>query len=95
MFNRNHIFMIGAVLLSSSAFSFAWSKLSCSTKRPRNSWPNGSAIKPEQSALTIPPIIPGAGAKKEVTPPNWVGWLMLSAGVVLVLHSMAMPKPGA
>lgn len=31
--------------------------------------------------------------KKVVKPPEWIGWLMLSAGVVLVLHSWGMQKP--
>jgi len=33
--------------------------------------------------------------KKNVRPPDWVGWLLLSAGAVLILHSWAMKKPGA
>ncbi len=28
------------------------------------------------------------------TPPEWIGWLLVSAGSVLVLHSLAMPKTG-
>ena len=27
-------------------------------------------------------------------PPAWLGWACLSAGIVLVLHSLAMKKPG-
>ena len=30
---------------------------------------------------------------KTVTPPDWLGWGMLSLGSVLFLHSLAMPKP--
>ena len=29
------------------------------------------------------------------TPPEWLGWALLSIGSVLVLHSLAMPKPGS
>jgi hypothetical protein len=32
--------------------------------------------------------------RKNVRPPDWVGWLLLSAGAVLILHSWAMKKPG-
>lgn len=94
MFNRNHIFMIGAVLLF-LGIQFRMVETVVLNEEATQFLAQRFGNQAEQSALTIPPIIPGAGAKKEVTPPNWVGWLMLSAGVVLVLHSMAMPKPGA
>ncbi len=31
--------------------------------------------------------------KKTITPPNWLGWAMMSVGSVLILHSWALPKP--
>ncbi len=43
-----------------------------------------SLMKPFQSA---PP------ANKTVTPPEWLGWALLSIGLVLTLHSMAMKRP--
>lgn len=30
---------------------------------------------------------------KTFPPPDWLGWSLLSLGSVLVLHSLAMPKP--
>jgi hypothetical protein len=33
-------------------------------------------------------------AKKVVTPPDWLGWSLISLGAVLILHSWAMKKPG-
>lgn len=32
--------------------------------------------------------------RQTVRPPTWLGWAMLSAGGVLVLHSLAMRRPG-
>jgi hypothetical protein len=32
-------------------------------------------------------------AKKSFQPPEWIGWSLLCAGLVLVLHSWALPKP--
>jgi hypothetical protein len=30
-----------------------------------------------------------------IHPPEWIGWMLISLGSVLVLHSLAMPKgPG-
>lgn len=31
--------------------------------------------------------------KLTVEPPKWIGWVLLSTGGVLVLHSLAMPRP--
>jgi hypothetical protein len=33
-------------------------------------------------------------AKKTIRPPDWIGWSLISLGSVLILHSMAMKKPG-
>lgn len=35
-----------------------------------------------------------SGARKVVEPPEWLGWCLMSVGAVLVLHSLAMKKPG-
>jgi hypothetical protein len=32
--------------------------------------------------------------KKTAKPPEWLGWSLLSLGVIFVLHSWAMPKSG-
>jgi hypothetical protein len=32
--------------------------------------------------------------KKSVKPPDWLGWTLMAMGVVLVLHSWGMKKPG-
>jgi hypothetical protein len=42
-------------------------------------------------------LVPNSGATvppKTVNPPEWIGWLLTSLGSVLVLHSLAMKKPG-
>ncbi len=35
-----------------------------------------------------------AAPRKVVQPPEWLGWCLISAGAVLVMHSLAMQKPG-
>jgi hypothetical protein len=35
-----------------------------------------------------------AMGRKVVQPPEWLGWCLISVGAVLILHSLAMPKPG-
>jgi hypothetical protein len=37
----------------------------------------------------------GAGPQKVIHPPEWSGWCLMSIGSVLILHSLAMKKPGA
>lgn len=37
----------------------------------------------------------GAGPQKTLQPPDWLGWCALSVGAVLILHSLAMKKPGS
>ena len=34
-----------------------------------------------------------AGPRKTLQPPEWLSWCLISVGAVLVLHSLAMPKP--
>jgi len=34
------------------------------------------------------------GARKTIEPPEWIGWMLVSIGSVLILHSLAMKKPG-
>jgi hypothetical protein len=35
----------------------------------------------------------GAAPRKVVQPPEWLGWCLISAGSVLVLHSLALGRP--
>jgi len=35
-----------------------------------------------------------AAPRKELHPPEWLSWCLMSVGAVLCLHSLAMPKPG-
>jgi hypothetical protein len=48
-------------------------------------------------SATTQAFIPGdrPTAKRVVRPPDWIGWFLASIGGVLILHSLAMKKPGA
>jgi hypothetical protein len=35
----------------------------------------------------------GSMGRKSIRPPEWLGWCLMSVGAVLVLHSLAMPRP--
>jgi hypothetical protein len=45
-----------------------------------------------QTPLLTP--VGNAAINRVVRPPEWTGWMLLSLGSVLVLHSLAMPKSG-
>ena len=49
------------------------------------------------SAGSLPTIFAAQApvAKHRIEPPKWLGWTLVSVGAVLVLHSLAMKKPGA
>ena len=46
---------------------------------------------------TVRPFLPAAGPtpRRTLRPPTWMGFALISIGAVLVLHSLAMKKPGA
>jgi hypothetical protein len=45
-----------------------------------------------QTPLLAP--LGNAAVNRTVYPPEWLGWMFLSIGSVLILHSLAMPKGG-
>jgi hypothetical protein len=89
-FNRNHYFLAGLVILMLGiqmrmVDSFVLS--SESTKFLAARFPNakGATIANMSSS--------SSGPRKTLRPPEWLGWALISAGSVLVLHSLAMPRP--
>ena len=38
--------------------------------------------------------VPAPPSQRVIKPPRWLGFMMISVGAVLMLHSLAMPKPG-
>ena len=93
--NRNQWFMAGLVmLLLGIQFRVAESFVltpDC-TQLLAQGTGNSTAVADTTSSLLAPfqnaPIL-----KKTVTPPDWVGWVLLSVGLVLCLQSLAMKKP--
>lgn len=58
------------------------------------------AARSEPANIWSLPISLGAQAplvvqRKHIKPPRWLAWTLMTAGTVLVLHSLAMKKPGA
>lgn len=38
-------------------------------------------------------LMVGASPRRSIRPPEWLGWMGMSIGSVLVLHSLGMKKP--
>ncbi len=99
--NRNHYFMIGVVVLFVGiqfrvvqAYVLTEEASKVVTKIVKK----GKIESPPQKPPTLfffnrePPqiLVP---KQHKWYPPKWIGWLMVSFGAVLVLHSLAMRRP--
>ncbi len=90
-FNRNHYFLAGLVVLMLGiqvrvVDSFVLS--SESTRFLATRFPNARGA----TLATMSPSS-SSGPRKTLRPPDWLGWALISVGSVLVLHSLAMPRP--
>ncbi len=92
--NRNQWFMIGLVVLALGiqfrmVHSFVLNEKTTEilAKRLKKAETVTTTFIP--SFETAPPA-----SRREIEPPRWLGFMMISAGAVLVLHSLAMPRPG-
>ena len=96
--NRNHFFMIGMILLF-LGLQFRWVESyelseECTRFLAKRVFKKRPVEQPETaSALFQTSDAPPTVVRRRLTPPNWLGWALLSAAAVLILHSFAMPKP--
>ncbi|MEX0939687.1 MAG: hypothetical protein WDZ59_17620 [Pirellulales bacterium] len=89
-FNRNHYFMIGIiVLLLGIQFRLVDSYV-LNEKTTRFLAERSTGAASAQMTLVS---ISGPVSRKVVRPPEWMGWALVSIGSVLVLHSLALPRP--
>ena len=95
--NRNHYLLIGVLalllglqfravdtfVLNESSTQFL-AKQSARTE-PANIW---------SLPISLAAQGPVAIQRKKIKPPRWLAWTFMTAGVVLILHSLAMKKSG-
>jgi hypothetical protein len=84
--NRNQIFMIGLVLL---LFGLQFRMVESYVLNER-----ASTFLAEHAGGGGGEVTSAAVGAKVIKLPEWVGWLMISTGTVMVLHSLVMNKPG-
>ena len=89
--NRNQFFMAGMVLLF---LGIQFRMLDSFTLNEKTTRFLASRMQESPSAPTTMLSQTAAMPRKVLQPPQWVGYALLSVGSVLILHSLAMPKPG-
>jgi hypothetical protein len=88
-FNRNHYFMLGLVLLF-LGIQFRLVEGVVLNEKVSQALAHREAETQRRSILAAI----GPSPHHTVHLPSWLGWALMSTGSVLVLHSLAMKKPG-
>jgi len=92
-FNRNQFMMIGVVLL---LLGMQFRMFESATLSPKATQFLANRFQDTPSAAATNPFFATESpiARKVIRPPAWLAWSLMSVGSVLVLHSLAMKKPG-
>lgn len=92
--NRNQFFFLGVmILLIGSQFRMVSTYVLTDeatrflAERTRSTASEGMLVSLAGDSGNLP--------NKVIRPPEWLGWCLISVGSVLVLHSLAMKKPGS
>ncbi len=91
--NRNQYFFLGVVILliglqfrMVSSYILTDDATRFLAERTKRSEVSATMVSFSSDMGTLP--------NKVINPPEWLGWCLISVGSVLVLHSLAMKKPG-
>ena len=92
-FNRNQYFFLGIVLLLVghqlrlvSSYTLTDDATRFLAERTQTSATSATMVSFTTDMGSLP--------NKVIVPPEWLSWCLISFGAVLILHSLAMPKPG-
>jgi hypothetical protein len=94
--NRNQFFLLGMVIfLLGVQFrlvdSFILTPKCAKLLAEKTGHPMAAAIEAADNLSGSSTTVAGPHALR---PPEWLGWSLMSIGAVLILHAMAMKKPG-
>lgn len=93
-FNRNHYFIVGIVIFLLGLQLRLVDSYVCNEKTTRILAEKfGSKTQSAASGVSSLWAAEGPTPRKVIRPPDWLGWLLMSVGSVLILHSLAMPRP--
>lgn len=93
--NRNQYFMLGLIVLM-IGLQLRFVQTFVLNERTTQFLARRMQDTQLASAKKMPSLIAASApiAKKPISPPRWLGYSLISIGSVLVLHSLAMKKPG-
>jgi hypothetical protein len=92
--NRNQYFFVGLVVLLMGLQLRAVSSYTLTHDATKFLAQRSEPASTESAMFNLSTDL-GAAPQKVITPPEWLGWCLMSIGGVLILHSLAMKKPGA
>jgi hypothetical protein len=97
-FNRNQFFMAGLVLFMLGIQFRMVDAVVFNERATQFIAQRMQDLKQGQiaSASDVPALYAASGpvAQHRFDPPSWLGWSLISVGSVLILHSLALKKPG-
>ena len=92
-FNRNQYFFLGVIILLMgiqfrmvSTYVLTGDATQFLAERTKSADAQGMLVSLASDSGNLP--------QKVIKPPEWLGWCLISVGSVLILHSLAMKKPG-
>jgi hypothetical protein len=91
--NRNQYFFMGLVILLMGVQMRMVSSFTLTEEATKFLAERSQASSTESTLMALSADL-GAGPQKVVHPPEWLGWCLMSVGAVLILHSLAMRRPG-
>ena len=92
--NRNQFFFLGMVVLLIGLQVRVISSYVLNPKATKFIAERTGDSQPVASSLFAMTSGTDAAPRKELKPPEWLGWCLISVGAVLVLHSLALQRPG-
>ena len=88
-FNRNQIFMLGLVVV---LLGVQFRLVETYVLNEKASRIVAEKLRGAGENNLLPAV--GPVSRRTLHPPDWLGFALISVGAVLILHSLAMPKPG-
>lgn len=94
-FNRNQYFMVGTVLLLLGIqFRFIDSVVLNEKSSRFIAQKMGNRTEATAAQVLNTTGLGAATPRKTIKPPQWIGWALIAGGAVLILHSLALRRPG-
>lgn len=95
-FNRNQYFMAGIVIvLLGIQFRVVDTFVMNEHVSAKIQQRMGSGSSDSGGVARFVPNFGPTTPQKSIKVPEWLGWAVTSIGAVLILHSLAMPRPGS